>query len=62
MNGHEYNYVSVTKTKALIKKYGGPTRVARLCKIHPSSVWRWANGKGMPGKWLRFIERARPLA
>ena len=41
----------------IIKRHGGPSAVARLCCVHPSTASRWKSRKlPMPAMAIRLLE------
>ena len=44
-------------TKQMIKRMGGVSKVARLCCVHRTTVFRWQAGKSpMPAMARRLLE------
>lgn len=43
----------------IIDEAGGPSAVAKLCGITPSSVTQWRTN-GIPKSWLAFLRLALP--
>ena len=47
----------VDEARAIIKRNGGPTAVARVCCVHRTTVFRWQSGKSpMSATAFRLLE------
>lgn len=47
--------------RALIRKLGGPTRVAEMCGCTPQAVGQWYRPhRAIPNGWLRYFQILRP--
>lgn len=53
--------VDLHPDSVVIERLGGPSEVARLCRIRPQAVSQWKK-TGIPGARRDFLQLLRPAA